>query len=765
MRRRWFTGLAALPLFSLSLIAAPAAGQGWIEPLNGRPDPGVVKVRTNVMVRVTDRVALVEVEEWFRNNGVRGLGEGDYIYPLPGEAVFSNFSLFQGDQELRGETMDANRARSIYEEIVRRKKDPALIELVGHGMVRARVFPINPGETRRITMRYTQVLKRAGDALQFRYAAAGRFAGILPAGTERGQGAQRVREDAPLTFSLTAENGELFGEPFSPTHEVRIARERGRLTVRPQGSLSGDFVLFLPLGDDAVGLTLATHRPSGEDGYFMLTLSPSEVRVNTRVQRDITAVVDVSGSMSGEKIEQARAALRQLLQSLDRGDRFRLIRFSSGVSSYDPDWTPATPEQIRNALEWVDELRAEGGTNISGALAEAFRATSPGTRLPVVVFMTDGLPSAGETNPERIAQIAERAGGRTRVFAFGVGYDVNTYLLDRLGAAGRGNAQYVQPGEDVEQALGTLATRIRHPVLADLEIAGSPVRFDDVYPRELPDLFAGDELVIFGRYQPVRGNRRDASGDLVIRGQRNGGAEQYALRATFPAHENDNDFIPRLWASRKIGALQQEVKLNGANPELVEEIRQTALRYGLLSEYTSYLVQEPELLMSGAGADRALMGNGVMPTAAPASARRQDSLSSGRQAVLAAEASRRSREARTLADVMQAQSAAMERAEEVDGRIGNESGTRTVAGRHFTMKNGEWVDVAWREGVRTITVEPFSEAYFAVLRALPELGAYWKAFDRVTVMGRAVAIQLEAGGTAMLNAADVAGVVQQFRAK
>ena len=759
MRRRWFTGFAALPLLSVTLIASPANGQGWIEPPDGRTDPGVVKVRTNVMVRVTDRVALVEVEEWFRNNGVRGLGEGDYIFPLPGEAVFSNFSLFQGDQELRGETMDANRARSIYEEIVRRKKDPALIELVGHGMVRARVFPFNPGETRKITMRYTQVLKRAGDALQFRYAAAGRFSGILATGTERGQGAQRVREDAPLTFTLMAENGELYRQPFSPTHEVRVVRERGRLTVRPQGTLSGDFVLFLPLGDDAVGLTLATHRPSGEAGYFMLTLSPSEVRANARVARDITAVVDVSGSMSGEKIEQARAALRQLLQSLDRGDRFRLIRFSSRVSSYDPEWTAAAPDQIRRALEWVDDLRAEGGTNISGALAEAFRATSPQTRLPVVVFMTDGLPSAGETNPERIAQLAERDGGRARVFAFGVGYDVNTYLLDRLGAAGRGNAQYVQPGEDVEQALAALATRIRHPVLADLEIAGSPVRFDDVYPRRLPDLFAGDELVIFGRYQPNRGDRRDATGDLVIRGERNGGAERYTLRASFPAHENDNDFIPRLWASRKIGALQQEVKLNGANAELVEEIRQTALRYGLLSEYTSYLVQEPELMTR---ADRARMGN-AMPASSPANAQAQDM--SGRGAVLAAEASRRSREAKTLADVVQAQTAALERAEERDGRVGNESGARMVAGRRFMQTNGAWTDATFRTGARTIRVEPFSEAYFAMLRALPELEAWWKAFDQVTVMGRDVAIELTAGGAARMSAADVAGVVQQFRAK
>jgi Ca-activated chloride channel family protein len=256
------------------LVQSPLAAQGWIEPLAGRPDPGVVKVRTNVSVRVTDRVAIVEVEEWFRNGGGTQFGEGDYLYPLPGEAVFSNFSLFQGDEELRGETMNAEEARRIYEEIVRRKKDPALIELVGYGMVRARVFPIGAGETRKITMRYTQVLERAGDALQFRYAAGARFAGLAGGRGERAHGPQGIAEPAPLNFSLTAENGEIFGDAFSPTHTVRVTRERGRMLVRPSDRLSGDFALFLPFADRPVGIAVAAHRVNSEDGYFMLTLSP-----------------------------------------------------------------------------------------------------------------------------------------------------------------------------------------------------------------------------------------------------------------------------------------------------------------------------------------------------------------------------------------------------------------------------------------------------------------------------------------------------------
>jgi Ca-activated chloride channel family protein len=730
--------------FAALAVAAPASSQGWIEPLPGRIDPGVVKLRTAVTVRVTDRVARVEVEEWFQNRAGRGLGEGDYLYPLPGEAVFSNFSLFQGDQELRGETMDAGRARAIYEEIVRRKKDPALIELVGHGLVRARVFPINPGETRKVTMRYTQVLKRSGDALHFRYAAGGRFAGIAPAGREGPQGAQRAAEPAPLSFTLVAEDGALFRDAFSPTHDVRVTREDGRMTVRPHDRLDGDFALFLPLSGERVGLTLATHRPSSEDGYFMLTLSPGDVAEAT-TPRDITIVVDASGSMSGEKMEQARGALRQLLGTLSERDRFRLIRFSSGVDAWRTRWTPATSAELRLARQWVDALVAEGGTNISGALAEAFRAETPESRLPVVVFMTDGLPSAGETNAERIAAQAERDAGRARIFAFGVGYDVNTLLLDRLGSATRGTTQYVQPGEDVELALGVLAARIRHPVLTDLAIADAPVRLREIYPVTLPDLFAGEELILFGRYEGA------GSGRIAIAGRRDGRAERYATAARFADHDSDNDFIPRLWASRKLGSLAQQVRLNGPDPELVEEIRSTALRYGLLSEYTSYLVQEPELVV----ASRDSMAQRLQRMAAAPVA--------GEAAVRRSEDARAAGAVRSLGDLVSAQKAAYESAAANAADVYGARATRTIGGRVFRQTGGEWIDALHRAGARVVEIEAFSPAYFALLRRLPELAEYWKELPAALVAGREAGIRVGPRGLRQLSDAELGRIAAGFR--
>jgi len=687
-------------------------------------------------------VAQVEVEEWFRNLG-GGLGEGDYLYPLPGEAVFTNYSLFQGDQELRGETMDAGQARRIYEEIVRRKRDPALIELVGHGLIRARVFPINPGEVRKITLRYTQVLERSGDALQFRYSGGARAASVAR-GTPT---ARPEHEPASVTLTLVATDGERFGEPFSPTHEVRTRREGGQLQVQPVGDLRGDFSVILPLARAVVGVSLVTHRPAGEDGYFMLTLSPGRPDGRT-LPRDVTVVLDVSGSMSGSKLMQAKAALRQLLNSLNGRDRFRLLAFSNSVQALTTDWAEYSPDDLAHAREWIDHLQADGGTNIAGALAEAFRLESPEERIPIVVFLTDGLPSVGERDPERIAERAEHDRGRVRVFAFGVGHDVNTYLLDRLSAAGRGSTEYVEPGEDVERALGLLAAKIQHPVLADLAIAEAPVGLTEIYPGTLPDLFEGDELVVFGRYRS-RGGNRGSGGSIVITGQRAGRTERFTTDVSFPEHELANDYIPRLWASRKIGVLSQEIRLHGRNTELEREIRETALRYGLLSEYTSYLVQEPTAVADQIGRRQDMSAQAVMPAAAPEA-------SSGVGAVGFSKRERARREARSMEE--------LEGANEDVLMLRDMGQARHVAGRLFTEIDGVWTDLHHGDSTRTVSVRPFSEAYFAVLQVLPELREYASEFSQVLVTGERVSVRIADDGADRISDSDLARLVREFRA-
>ncbi|HKI94467.1 MAG TPA: VIT domain-containing protein [Gemmatimonadales bacterium] len=712
--------MKALAIAGLSclVLAVPLHAQGWIQP--PRPGPWQVeRTRTDVSVHVHGRIAQVEVVEWFENRGP-ALGEAEYLYPLPGEAVFTNVSLYQGDQELKGETMDADQARTIYQQIVRKRRDPALVELVGHGLLRARLFPIARGEQRKITLRFTEVLKRAGDALEFRYA------GGRPAGAASATGV------APTTFTLHADSAARYRDPFSPTHTLHVTRARGALTVRADTPLAGDLAVFLPFAKGPVGIALSTYRVDGEPGYFMLTLSPGAVTGPTP-PRDITAVVDVSGSMSGEKITQVKAALRELLGRLGPRDRFRLIRFSNDVVPYADGWTAATPQAVDSADRWVDALEADGGTNVAGALAAAFADTSPADRLPLVVFLTDGIPTVGERNPEQIADAAQRLRGDARVFAFGVGNDVNTYLLDRLSAAARGATEYVAPGEDVERALGLLAQKIEHPVLTDLALH-APTRVTEIYPMHLPDLFGGEDLVIFGRYEPRTGDR-----PLTISGQRGGHAERYSATVSFPTRAEGNRFIPRLWASRKLGFLQQQVRLEGRSPELVDEIRRTALRYGLVSEYTSYLVQEP-------------MQVAVLRTPAAANV--------AAEGALAVKQAKTDRAYRQVTSVAAMDAAALEAAKPAPTTIGGVP-TQQLAGRLFALRDSVWTDVARSDSQSVITIAPYSPAYFAVLRALPELVPYASRFERVLVGGADVSIRIAPGG--LDEVTDLRALVRRFR--
>ncbi len=734
-RRSYGVTGAVLSLLSILFVSLfpyqDLEAQGWIEPVRPPGEAWVERVDTRIRVEVQGNVAHVVVDERFRAHG-RGLGEADYLYPLPEGAAFEGFSLYQGQEELRGEIMDAREARKIYEEIVRRRRDPALIELAGQGLLRARIFPIAPGETRKVTLRYTQLLSRAGDALNLRYEAGSRSASNCPGGGSAPPN-RCLPAPPPMEMEITVPLGDRFLDPFSPTHPLEVRREGEALLVSTRGNLSGPFSLFFPLARKGIGLSLATHNPLGENGYFLLSLSPGKGDAAPE-PRDLNVVLDVSGSMSGEKIRQARQALLDLLETLSSRDRFRIVAFSNAVRPFSLDWQWATAGALSEAREWVAGLEADGGTNMSGALAEALRLPSPQDRLPVTVFLTDGLPTVGETSVDAISQMVLEKRGRIRIFSFGVGHDVNTTLLDRMSQEGRGSTNYVAPGESVERALSLLAAKIRYPVLTDLVLAGSPVRLLEIYPVEIPDVFAGEELTLFGRYEEPKGE--DASGSLTVEGQRGGELQSFSLDARFPAREPANAFLPRLWASRKLGFLTRRVWTEGETPELVEEIRKLALRYGLPSPFTSYLVQEPELVRAGSAPTSGIlprMANQVNP-AAPTVA------TSGAGAVDRARSAKVFRDVASMAELREAEEAAL-------GPEGmTDEDTALLAGRLFHLQDGVWRDAAIREGDPVLTVSPFSPAYFELLERIPELKTFAREFSQLEVQGLALRICIREGG-------------------
>ena len=734
----------------LALIAAPSVlrAQGWIQPPIRWVGPSpIVRVSSAVRTRIEGRIARVEVEEQFRNAG-GALAEGSYLYPVPPGAVFTDFSLWMGETQVRGEMMDAEQARSIYEEIVRKLRDPALLTLEGHGMIRARVFPIAPGDTRRVVLRYTQVLERAGDALRLRYSIG-----------DRAFGGGRLRPDQPapapadaFRYVVTLPGADAYGTPWSPTHTVTTRRSGGDLEITLESGASGDVEIFIPLRRGLVGTSLVTNAPGGEDGYFMLLIAPPAVADSAVVPRDLTLVLDVSGSMSGEKIEQAKAALRQALASLGRSDRFRLVAFSTRVVAFRDEFVAATPENVRAAREFLDRLEADGGTNIAGALDAVLGAPSDPERLPVVVFVTDGNPTVGEQSPERIAAEAGSRIGRARIFPVGVGYDVNTWLLDRLAAEGRGSAEYVAPDADIETAMGELLGKLQHPALVNLRIASAPVALSETYPAQLPDLFYGEELVVFGRYHGT------GAGPVVVTGERNGRTERFTAGAVFPAGDADNDWLPRLWASRRIGDLTRQIRLEGASPSLVEEVRDLGLRYGILTEYTSYLVQEPMTAWNGpqpmpmAPALRGGAGSAGLQTGQDAFDRAKASAAmAGASNLAAADHAATARLAELAVTGVAGPGGAPARA------------VRRAGGRLFVRGDSGWTDAAYRDSLKVVAVAPYSDAYFAVVRALPEIAPCLGVGDDLLIAGRRLSLRFTAAGRTAIGAGELQEVVKAFR--
>jgi Ca-activated chloride channel homolog len=736
----------ALLALALLLSPAPALAQGWIIPRPCAPlpcpgcrrcpppcpnrecrrdqGPAIERRASNVDVELRDGVLHYEVEETFVNRG-GGVGEADYLFPLPKNAAFEGLKLEINGELVAGETMSADEARRIYEDIVRQSRDPALVEWMGHGLLRTRIFPIAAGETRRVVVRFHAVAEREGDAHRVDY-----FRGNRP-GNAADVAGDRDDPEGRLRFRLSYPR-DGYGRPYSPTHDVRVSDERGMGRVELSGG-AREMTLLLPLRRGArAAIGVLSHAPGREEGFALLTLSPPAIAPR-ETPRDVTLVLDVSGSMSGKKIEQAREAGKQLLGTLSSRDRFRLIDFASDVRTFRDELVFATRDNLAAAERYLDGLRAEGSTNISGALDEALSIPADNGRLPLVLFVTDGEPTVGERNPERIAEQAASGRGRRRIFTFGVGADLNVVLLERLALEGRGTAHFVRPDESVERAVSVVASRLTSPVATDLRVRVEGARLSKMHPAGPYDLFAGQDLVVLARYE--------GSGTILVRfeGESANGPVSWTTEAELPERDRENAFVARLWATQRVGYLSAERRRNGASPELDDEIRALGEKYGIPTELTSYLVLEPgQVARRGRDASVQNFGGVVGSSVAP----RQ-------RAFDEAKAASAMRDVQTLA-----QTEVVELEQRRAGITSRRVGTRT-----FVLRDSVWTDARFTEGTRVVTVQPYSEAYFALVRELPELAAAFALGERVLVRGATVAIKVAPDGATQISGAEIAAIV------
>lgn len=709
-RLRLLTGLVvvllAVPGAAAAQIVPPDPMPPWPCPDCRPPSPDVVIEDYRVEVLIDAQVATTTVTQVFANRGF-GIGEAVFLFPLPPGAAMTGLTLWIDGEPVPGEVLPADEARAKYQEIVRFLRDPALLEYADQGLVRLSVFPIPAGGERTVRLEYTEVLGAEGGLVRYRH----------PLGRE----ARGLAAIEHLTARVEVRSLAEIKTVYSPTHSVSIDRpDAGTAVVgyESRGEASaGDFALYYSTAEGLIGLDLLTFREPGEDGFFLLLASPGLTADPADVvAKDVVLVLDHSGSMEGEKFTQAMGAARFVLDHLNEGDRFNLIVFSTTVEAYAE--RPRPWSEAGEAKRWLDRFAAGGSTDIDRALRTAFDRADV-ERPTYVLFLTDGLPTEGiiETG-EILRRAADAAPDNLSLFAFGVGWDVDTMLLDSLAGNHHGTTTYVVPGEDVNTAVTGLYAKVSTPVLTRLEVDLGRAGAYDLYPLPLPDLFSGEQLVLAGRY------REPGNSTVALSGEVSGEERAFTYEGQRFTESGGPDSLPRLWATRKIGHLLREVRLQGPNDELIDQIVRLSIRYGIVTPYTSYLVSEDapfgeDVLRRIVDDAAEYAATSIAPTTGQAAVSQAD----------------------TEGGLAGSHFAAAP-ASEYQGLV------RTAGSRAFRLADGIWTDTAFDPARATTRVPFLSEDYFALAAVHPDLAAALAVGDRVIVVWAGVTYEVVAAGEA-----------------
>ena len=560
-------------LFADGLIIVPRP-----EPL---PTPYPLEVVFHhVNVSINGNAAKTSIDQEFYNPSNFRL-EGYYIFPIPKGAVINNFSMVINGKEMQAELLDATKARKIYEDIVRKIKDPALLEYTESGLFRVRIFPIEPRSTKKVSITYTEILNSDNGLYEY----------VYPLNTEKFS--SKPLKDVSIKIDLKT-NKEI-KNIYSPTHPVDVVNKDNHNAVisfeEENTKPDIDFKLYYNTDNDEVGLSLLTYKSPGEDGYFFLTASPSFIINENQIDlKNITFVIDVSGSMAGNKIKQAKKAILYCVENLNPGDGFDIIRFSTEAYSLFNKIENADETNINKAGKFIDNLKPVGGTNIEEALKIALQENGTSGRTHLIVFITDGKPTIGETNEDLLLRKIKNSNTRNkRIFTFGIGNEINTHLLDKITELTKAYRTYIGEKEDIEIKISGFYDKVQSPVLTHLNLSfGNGIRTFQNYPNDLPDLFKGSSITVFGRYEGNGGSK------IILGGIVKGEKKSFTLNVNFTKNNEEYDFIPPLWASRRIGYLLDQIRLNGEDKELVDEITQLARKHGIVTPYTSYLIMEDE---------------------------------------------------------------------------------------------------------------------------------------------------------------------------
>ncbi|MFN3165683.1 MAG: VIT and vWA domain-containing protein [Phycisphaeraceae bacterium] len=597
----------------------PGAGAmvAVVPPTKGDPDaePTLVPMplkHTAVKASVAGYIATVDVEQQFHNPFMEKI-EAVYQFPLPQDAAVSEFVMEVGPEDdrrqIRGIIREKGEAERIYLAARRQGFNASLLSQVRPNIFEQKVANIEPGKQIDINIRYFNTLSYSDGWYAFtfpmvvgpRFNPAGSADPVHAVGrgaTPRGTGTtssylrpnERSGHDIALTLDIDA--GVSIEEARCLTHTVAARSPKDNanklhVELADQKTIPNkDFVFAFRVAGKTMKSGLVKHVDQEGRGYFTLMMyPPSELEGLERQPMEMVFVLDCSGSMSGEPMRQSKDAMRHALKQLRPTDTFQIIRFSNDASAFGPDPVPATPRNIRRALDYVDGLSGSGGTMMIEGIKAALDFPHDPERYRVVTFLTDGYIG---NEKEILREMDQRIGG-ARVFSFGVGSSTNRYLLERMARVGRGAAAYLLPGNDGDEIMDLYFERVSRPAMTDVRISWGAADVAQVYPNRTPDLLVGRPVILTGRY----------SGDLSeigVTGRAGGERIGFSID---DAHAAQHPALGQVWARRKIADMMDRQTLDGNN-EMKPAVLATALEYGLVSAYTSFLAVDATRVTAGA---------------------------------------------------------------------------------------------------------------------------------------------------------------------
>jgi len=570
---------AALLALALATVTPQAANAAGLLVADGGFG-GVLEIEEHsVEVTINNGIAVTEVTQVFRNTEERQV-EALYTFPVPKGASVADFSMWINGTEMVGEVVEKERAREIYNSYKRTRRDPGLLEQVDYKTFEMRIFPIGPRAEQRLRIVYYQELDFDQDWATYVYPLAT---------TTREAIDSRTRGRFALTMNVASEVPIV--EMESPSHSdefitVQHTKYHSQASLETTGGdLSRDVVLAYKLERPQTGIDLVASKERGEDGYFLMTLTAGDELGEGQGGMDYVFILDISGSMNNDgKLSLSRGSLDAFIGALGAEDRFEVITFNVAANPLFRELQVADNMSKNQAEDFLAKQKARGGTVLEPAIRTAYRYNDPDRPLNVVV-LSDGMTEQSER--QTLLRLIGQRPEATRVFAIGVGNEVNRPLLEQMAQDAGGLAAFISRGDSFERQAQAFRRKLLRPAVTNLQIDFEGGGIYDVEPRQMPNLYHGMPVRIYGRF--------DAPGPVALKVQGDIGGERFerTLRVRLPSDAEDNPEIERMWAWHRVQSLQRDADRNGSRgQQVIDEIVRLGEGFSIVTEYTSFLVLE-----------------------------------------------------------------------------------------------------------------------------------------------------------------------------